>query len=250
MPKLPGTPSDELPVVLAAGRSGITTVFLSMSERHPDGRDVDHIVWHSLDHRPEQYRLAGLRASLRLVSTPQCRAARAVSSPRYDAVDHVMSYFFADQSPLASFLQLGDDLWDAGRIPDRRPPLVERGVFAVQGMAATQRVVVGADVLPWWPPRGNYLLVEQGPKDPSGITEMPGVAGAWWMTGIPLGSDYSSTVDSNLQITYCFLDEDPAETGNRLRGWLEKRWNETGTVPLFAAPFHVISPYDWDRYLP
>ena len=57
----------------------ITTVFVSMSARHPDGLDADYLQWHSLDNRPEQHRLAALRSSLRLVSTPACRAARAVS---------------------------------------------------------------------------------------------------------------------------------------------------------------------------
>ena len=37
-----------------------------------------------------------VRASLRLVSTPACRAARAASQDRYDAIDHVMTYFFSD----------------------------------------------------------------------------------------------------------------------------------------------------------
>ena len=161
-----------------------------------------------------------------------------------------MTYLFADQRPLDSFMQLGNDSMQADRIPKLRPPIIEWGVYAVQGMAVTPRIVIGADVLPWWPPRGVYLLVEQGATDPSGITAVPGVAGAWWMTGIPLSSPYSSAVDSDLQITYCYLDEDPAETGDRLRGYLQKRWTDPGTVPLLAAPFHSISMYDWGRYLP
>ena len=36
----------------------------------PTGRDAEYLRWHTLDHRPEQHRLAGVRASLRLVSTP------------------------------------------------------------------------------------------------------------------------------------------------------------------------------------
>ena len=75
--KLVGTPSDRLPDVLATGASDANFVFLSCSGRDPDGRDAEYIEWHSLDHRPEQYRLAGVRNSIRLVSTPAARAARA-----------------------------------------------------------------------------------------------------------------------------------------------------------------------------
>ncbi|BBZ41541.1 hypothetical protein MCNS_46040 [Mycobacterium conspicuum] len=74
--ELPGTPSDEVAEILAAGRGEITTLFVSMATRHPDGTDADYLRWHTLDHRPEQHRLAAVRASLRLVSTPACRSAR------------------------------------------------------------------------------------------------------------------------------------------------------------------------------
>ena len=92
MTHLEGTPSDQLPDVLVTGSTDVRMAFISLSAREPDGRDADYIAWHSLDHRPEQYRLAGLRNSLRLVSTPACRAVRAASDSHYDAVDHVMGY--------------------------------------------------------------------------------------------------------------------------------------------------------------
>ena len=98
--ELTGTASDELPAVLATGATDVRVIFVSMSAREPDGRDADYLEWHSLDHRPEQYRVAGIRHSIRLVSTRACRAARAFGDPRYDAVDHVMTYFFADGAAL------------------------------------------------------------------------------------------------------------------------------------------------------
>ena len=106
--QLPGTPSDEVAEVLAAGRGEITTLFVSMATRHPDGTDADYLRWHTLDHRPEQHRLAAVRASLRLVSTPACRSARAVSDGPLDAVDHVMTYFFTDQAGLRGFQRAVD----------------------------------------------------------------------------------------------------------------------------------------------
>jgi hypothetical protein len=93
---LVGTPSDDVEAVLATGHTDVTTVFVSMSARHPDGDDAEYLEWHTLDHRPEQSRLATVRGSVRLVSTPACRAARAACDERYEAVDHVMTYFFTD----------------------------------------------------------------------------------------------------------------------------------------------------------
>src|SRR5262245_55257279 len=91
----PGSPSDDLPELLAYGRGDTATVVVSMSARHPEGRDAEYLEWHALDHRPEQHRLEGLRGSLRVVSTPDCRAARAASEAPYDDVDHVVAYLFA-----------------------------------------------------------------------------------------------------------------------------------------------------------
>src|SRR5215217_2900721 len=110
---LPGTPSDEVDGVLATGRGDISTAFVSMAARHPDGADAEYLRWHTLDHRPEQHRLSAVRASLRLVSTPACRTA---SHDRFDPVDHVMSYFFSELARLDGFLTLATALADAGRM--------------------------------------------------------------------------------------------------------------------------------------
>jgi hypothetical protein len=241
MIELPGTPSDALPAVLASGRTDLRSLFVSMSEREPAGRDAAYLAWHSLDHRPEQYRVAGLRHSLRLVSTPACRAARAASTPRYDAVDHVMTYFFADGAARDQFKALSDAL-GGGRRPFRLPS-VAAGYFTVAGMAANPRAVAGADVIPWRPARGVYLLVEQGAGSPAELAQVPGVAGVWWHQA-ETGSGVADT-----QLTYCFLEDDPLEACARLQGPLEQRW-QGATVPLLAAPFYTLVPYEWERYLP
>src|ERR1700709_973978 len=133
--ELPGPPSDAVADVLATGTGDIGTLFVSMATRHPDGADADYVRWHTLDHRPEQHRLPSLRASWRLVSPPDCRAARAASRGRFDAVDHVMTYFFADPDGLPAFTDLGAALYDAGRMLPLLPP-VERGVYEVRGKVA------------------------------------------------------------------------------------------------------------------
>lgn len=240
--QLSGSPSDEVDAVLATGRGDITTLFVSMSTRHPDGADPEYLRWHTLDHRPEQHRLPHVRASLRLVSTPECRAARPVSHQRFDPVDHVMTYFFTDPQGLPAFLELAVALGDAGRMRPLPPP-VERGVYGVQSKRAAARIRVGADVLPWWPLTGVFLLIEEGTAtDTSMLLDVDGVGGVW---------STSATEQPGQHLTYCFLDDHPVATAQRLGPLLTRQWQDTtDTAPLLAAPFHTVVPYEWDRYVP
>jgi hypothetical protein len=247
---LPGTPSDEVDAVLAAGRGDITTLFVSMATRHPQGTDAEYLRWHTLDHRPEQHRLAAVRASLRLVSTPACRAARPAGHPRYEAVDHVMTYFFSDPQGLQAFNELSTALGDADRKLALLPP-VERGVYGVRGKRAAGRIKAGADVLPWWPVKGVFLLLEEGQEaEASGLLDVDGVGGVWSTSAQSVSADLASAQPGQ-HLTYCFLDDDPVATATRLRPLLTRRWQDgAGIRPLFAAPFHPVVPYEWDRYVP
>jgi len=246
--QLPGTPSDELADVLATGDGDVTTLFVSMATRHPEGADAEYLRWHTLDHRPEQHRLSAVRASLRLVSTPSCRAARAASEAPYDAIDHVMTYFFTHLDGMQGFLDLAKGLIDAKRKLPLLPP-VERGVYRVRRKAAAPRIKVGADILPWWPVRGVYLLLERGETTAEDLVAVDGVGGVWSAAALDVEERLASA-KSGQTVSYCFLDDDPVATAERLRPTLEKRWRQTGTEPLLAAPFHPVVPYEWDRYVP
>jgi len=235
-----------VPEILATGRGDITTLFVSMAARHPRGEDARYLRWHTLDHRPEQHRLATLRASLRIVSTPGCRAARAACAPQCEAIDHVMTYFFSDPAGLADFGRLSTALRDAGRAPEVLPPVL-RGVYRVGARAAAARARVGADVLPWWPARGVYLLLEENAAAADALIEVPGVAGVW--SGNATASEHASAAPGQ-QITYCFLEEDPIATAGKLRPVLERHWANTVARPLLAAPFYPVVAHEWDRYLP
>jgi hypothetical protein len=249
MQHFPGTPSDQVAGALAAGHGDITTAFVSMATRHPDGTDADYLRWHTLDHRPEQHRLSAVRASLRLVSTPECRAARAVTEGKFEAVDPVMTYFFTGIGGLDGFNELSSALGDAGR---KLPllPHVERGVYALQTKVAAARIKAGADVLPWRPILGAYLLIELVESaGPAELVHIDGVAGVWSFESVLVDERLAAAPPGQL-FTYCFLDEDPVTTAERLRPVLEQRWNAPGIKPLFAAPFHPVVPYEWDRYVP
>ncbi|HKY90466.1 MAG TPA: hypothetical protein VJM11_05470 [Nevskiaceae bacterium] len=241
---LVGTPSDDVPAIGAEGDGAITTLFVSMAKRHPTGADADYLRWHSLDHRPEQHRLAGVRASLRVVSTPACRAARAASHGPFDAVDHVMTYCFADRAGLDGFGRLSRALSGAGRVPFVLEP-VQRGVYTVTSKVAAPHAKAGAAVLPWRPVRGVYLVIE-----PAGATSTPlarlagvaGVAGLW--SGEAVATPYSSA-EAGQRLTCGFLEDDPVAVALRIKHVLDD-------LPraLLAAPFQAVVPFEWDRYLP
>ena len=248
--RLEGTPSDQLPDVLVTGSTDVRMAFISLSAREPDGRDADYIAWHSLDHRPEQHRLAGLRNSLRLVSTPACRAVRAANDVRYDAVDHVMTYLFNDPTALTGFNDLGAALHEGGRMP-LRLPTVEFMTADLAGRVAAERAVAGADVIPWRPAQGVYLIIEtaDAPLPPDGLIDVPGIAGIWWYCGALAPEPYSTDA-RGLQVTYCYLDDDPVATAERLEEHVRQRWTSGDSTGLLAAPFHTLYPFDWARYLP
>jgi hypothetical protein len=238
---LPGTPSDQLPDVLATGEASIRFAFLSLSARDPGGRDAEYLEWHSMDHRPEQYRLAELRCTLRLVSTPECRAARAASDGKYDAVDHVMNYLFTSEECMPGFADLGAALDRGGRMQHRLPSV---GYLTGEraGKIAAPRAVAGEDVIPWRPANGVWLMFERGEMSPASLVDLPGVAGVWWYKG--------SGDSAGLQVTYCYLDADPVACAPRLGEAMRERWASGPVEGLLAAPFYTVVPFEWDRHLP
>ncbi|QZT61387.1 hypothetical protein [Mycolicibacterium austroafricanum] len=244
--ELPGTPSDDVEGVLAAGNGEISTLFVSMATRHPDGLDAEYLQWHTLDHRPEQHRLGTVRASLRLVSTPQCRAARWPGDERFDAIDHVMTYFFSDPSGLQVFNELSSALGGASRKLPLLPP-VQRGVYTVNEKSAAPRVKIGADVLPWWPARGVILFLEREPRSAQELLDVDGVAGVWTTSTSRTHAKFAGAPPGQ-HLTYCFLDDDPVQTASRLNSAVRNRWKNGG--PLLAAPFYPVVPHEWDRHVP
>jgi hypothetical protein len=248
MTHLEGTPSDQLPDVLATGSTDVSLAFISLSAQEPDGRDAEYVAWHSLDHRPEQHRLPGLCQSLRLVSTPECRTARAASVERFDAADHVMTYLFDNVEALSSFNTLGGALHEAGRMPLRLPS-VEFMTANLTGKVAAPSAVAGADVIPWRPAQGVYLMIERGGGPVDALVDAPGVAGIWWYQGALAPEPYGTDA-RGLQITYCYLDEDPVATAKGLEETVRQRWATGDADGLLAAPFYLPVPFDWTRHLP
>ena len=248
---LRGSPSDEVGDVLATGDSDIRVIFVSMSAGDPARRDHDYLEWHTYDHRPEQHRVASIRASIRLMSTMACRELRIVAESPYDEVNHLMTYFFDDVAGLATFTQLAHALNNAGRMPVSLPP-IERGVYRVGARGAARRLKIGADVLPWWPAQNVIVLIERGAAPIEPLLEAKGVAGVWSATSanelLPSSLSIASvTTEGETVLSYLFLDGDPLRTCELLRPILVDRWETTNVVPLLAQPFKAInSRRDWE----
>ena len=250
-------PSDASAAVVATGQGDVVMSVVSMSQRHAEGRDAEYLEWHMLDHLPEQYRLPGLRAGTRWVSTPACRAARLASEGSFDDVDHIVQYLFAEPvtEALDGFFALGAALRRAGRMPIGLP-WVQVGGWDLIGAAATPRALVGAAVVPWRPATGAYVLVERrpdghgaSPSEANALLAVDGVVGAWTWGGGARRHDRLGDTDG-LSLTLCYLDGNPLDVAARMGPLLAERWSDPRVDPQLAAPFHVVRAGEWDRSLP
>jgi hypothetical protein len=218
----------------------------SLSASSRDGDDSRYLRWHALDHLPQQYEIAGLLHGQRFVSTPACRAERAAESERLAPVNHVVYYLFGG-APLAptldEFFALRDRLIEVGRFPEWLPNRLVAGCEPV-GMHAAPSALVSADVVPFRPSRGIYLVVEQGAawsEDAvAALLALDGVAGMWELAPTSIQSDELSK--SGYGVTVVYLDEDPVEVARPIGELLRDR------RPALAAPFVTLQPWSWGEH--
>ena len=113
--------------------------FFSFTEITDPGEHHSYNEWHQLDHLPEQFPLPGIVYGQRWVSTPACRAARAVSEQPLDPVHYVTCYLMADpiEQTLDDFFVLGARLHELDRFHTHRQAHLT-GPFRVVDTAATR----------------------------------------------------------------------------------------------------------------
>ena len=173
--------------------------YFSLSAHAESGDDRPYLSWHQLDHMPEQYQLPGLVLGQRWAATEACRAARTATDDRWAGTEHVVCYLMGEplDETVDGFLALGSRLARMGRFPLHLPSCYRGGLVLLEAHAAP-RVLVGADVVPFRPHRGVYLVVEgsgderwdahhrqTGAESVRALLETEGVAGVWTFATSP-----------------------------------------------------------------
>jgi len=238
--------------------------FFSFTEITDPAEHRAYNEWHQLDHLPEQFPLPGIVYGQRWVSTPACRAARAVSDEPLDPIHYLTCYLMADpiEGTLDDFFALGKRLHELDRFHrHRRAPLT--GPFRVVDTLAAPRVLVSAEAVPFRAHRGLYVIVEE-PRDRDALADyerwlvtehepallaVPGVAGIWSFASPEELTSRRWSAGAR-RITVSWLDDDPLAVAARLAPLEAARREQFGTTShvTFAGPFETITPWEWDWF--
>jgi hypothetical protein len=220
--------------------------FFSFTEITDPAQHAAYNAWHQLDHLPEQYPLAGVVHGRRWVSTPACRAARAVNGPALDPIHYVTCYLMAEpiEQTLDDFFTLGAELRRLDRFFEARCAHLT-GPFRVTDAAAAPRVLVSAAAVPFRPHRGVYVVVEDlaaARDDADVLLSDPGVAGVWTFATNPDLTSRRWSAGAR-RVIVAWLDDEPLAVAARVSPAVARR---TGVE--FAGPFETITPWVWDWF--
>ncbi len=238
--------------------------FFSFTEVTDPAEHRAYNEWHQLDHLPEQFPLPGIVYGQRWVSTPACRAARAVGHESLDPTHYLTCYLMAEpiESTLDDFFDLGARLHDLDRFHRHRRAHLT-GPFRVVDAFAAPRVLISAAAVPFRAHRGLYVVVEEhrdgedlvdyqrwlATEHEPAVLAVPGVAGIWtFASSEQLASPRWSA--GARRITVCWLDDDPIEVAARvepLEARRRDRFDATSHV-TFSGPFATITPWEWDWF--
>ena len=237
--------------------------FFSLSHHSPSGDDRPYLEWHQMDHMPEQYQLPGLVLGQRWASTPACRAARAAGDDGWSQVEHVVCYLMGNpvDETIDEFLTLGRHLAELGRFPDTLPSQYRGALRLLETQAApTGPRLARGGALPAPP---GHLPHRRGAHRPGRprmrtaqrthvevlpeLVPVPGVAGAWAFGTTPSIRRPMFT-EGDYRMTVCYLDDDPAAVGERLRRSLDRRWGGRAGPAGAGRAVRVDDHWDWDRF--
>jgi hypothetical protein len=238
--------------------------FFSLTHRSESGDDRPYLEWHLLDHMPEQYQLPGLVLGQRWASTAACRAVRAAEVESWSEVEHLVCYLMGDpvDQTVDDFFVLGRQLAEQGRFASSLPSQY-RGALRLLETQAAPRALVSAEVVPFRPHSGTYLIVEEIDTESDQdeflralhtsvlpeVVATSGVAGAWTFATTP-------TVRRPLfspgeyRMTLCYLDDEAVAVGATLGPVVERCWADAPSRVVLAAPFESMMVWDWLRFAP
>ena len=239
--------------------------FFSFTEITDPAQHRSYNEWHQLDHLPEQYPLRGVAYGQRWVSTPACRAARAVDGPLLESVHYMTLYLMTEpvRETLDEFMDLGQQLHSLGRFHLHRRARLSGPLQWLDAHAAP-RVRVAPETIPYRPNRGVYVTVEEPRRDVE-PAELLAWARRWhedeaqkWMAVDGLTGSWSFSTSPDLRsarwnpgdrrITVHYLDGDPLEVAAALAPLLDARWRDAPVTPIHAGPYDTVIPYQWDWF--
>jgi len=238
--------------------------FFSFTEVTDPSEHRSYNEWHQLDHLPEQYSIPGIVLGQRWVCTPACRSARLHESELLGPVHYMTLYLMTEpiSETLEEFRALAGKLHDADRFHFHRHSRLS-GPFDLLDAYSEPRVLVSAEVLPFRPNRGVYVVVEarEGRASEDGVVPssddahdalptrllgQPGVAGIWRFVS-NRGFGHFRWRPGNRRVTVCFLDEDPLEVAPGISAVVGDIWSG-GEQPELAGPFETVAPWHWDWF--
>jgi len=229
--------------------------FFSFTEITDPAEHRSYNEWHQLDHMPEQYPLPGLAFGQRWVSTPACRAARAVDGALLAPVHYVTLYLMTEpvEATLDQFGALGASLREGGRFHQHRRALLS-GPFEVAAASVAPRVLISAEAVPYRPNLGAYVVVEElpshgvdgeGTPDSAALLEVPGVAGVW--TFVSDQERRKAWRPGHRRVTVCFLDSHPLTVAPSIGQVVTGGGLRAGSV-IHAGPLETVVPWHWDWF--
>ncbi|MDQ3146781.1 MAG: hypothetical protein M3R01_07570 [Actinomycetota bacterium] len=222
--------------------------FVSLTEVTDPTEHRSYNEWHQLDHLPEQLTLAGIAWGQRWVSTPACRAARAVSTAPFDDVHYLTLYLLAPplDATLEDFQLLARDLSARGRFHRHRRTALT-GAFEIVGTRASPRLRLSDAAVPYRPHLGIHVRLDEvvDPHDGWFTTEhlpalvaLEGVAGAWAFRRGPVAGGGAGQC-----VTVAWLDAPPLDVVAAIASLPDP---PAGLVrPLLDGPFASIEPHRW-----
>lgn len=239
--------------------------FFSFTEITDPAEHRAYNEWHQFDHMPEQLPIPGIVHGQRWVSTPACRAARAIDEEPLRPIHYMTLYLMADpvDRTLRDFMEVGQQLRALGRFHLQRRAAIS-GPHQWLDAHVAPRVLVSAEAVPYRPNRGVYVIVEEpdAAAAPEAIDAwvralrvewvgevcaLAGVAGVWQFATSPAlqGAGWSR---GERRITVCYLDGAPLDVASALVPHLEERWRDAPVRPLHAGPLETVVPYEWDWF--
>ncbi len=236
----------------------VKAAFFSLTPPAGAGDEGTYLRWHLLDHMPEQYQLPGIQHALRYIADGDYANSRIEGAGRLQDVGNVVNYLVGDpvQQTHDDFMQLGRRLAEVGRFPESRPSLQVRMPALLRWYASPQ-ALISAEVVPFRPHRGVFVIIEEPVADDVGawfqwlhtdhypaLLSTPGTAGAWMYGSTSTWNLHPATQGDPQYTTVIYLDDDPLATTKALGPLVEERWQSGAVRPLFAGPLRTMIQWD------